>query len=284
MLEPERQRQERRNLAEALKRLRKAAGLSGDRLAAKCAMSQAKISRIERGKALPSVVEVQCILSALDVPDNIARELLTLAKAANVHYKSARAYAQMGLWRAQAEIKALTESSKTIRQFLPAVPSGLLQTERYARQVLTPTVPGDVSWDAERALAARLASQEVLQDESRSFVFLMPEHAVRWRRADRETMTEQCFHMAEVSTLPNVEIAVIPRTETVLAAPLHVFVVYDERLVTVELFSGEVVLRDPQDIAYHLSLFDFFLSHALRETEATTFLRSVADEFRRQAD
>jgi len=62
---------------------------------------------------------------------------------------------------------------------------------------------------------------------------------------------------------------------------LNVFVIYDDRLVTVELFSGEVVLRNPQDISHHIALFDLFLSHALRGAEATAFLRRCADEFMR---
>jgi len=43
-------------------------GLGGERLAARCGLSQSKISRIERGETLPSVLDVQRILSALDVP------------------------------------------------------------------------------------------------------------------------------------------------------------------------------------------------------------------------
>lgn len=279
MLEPERQEQDRKDLAQALKELRKAAGLSGERLAARCSMSQAKISRIERGKVLPSVVDVQCILAALKVPDEIARELLDVARTANVHYKSVRAYAQVGLWRTQAEIKALAESSMMVRHFLPAIPSGLLQTEEFARQVLTPTVPGDISWDTERAVSARMQSQEVLQDETRRFSFLMPEHAIRWQRVDRAVMAQQCAHMANVSRRPNVEIAIIPQGATVRASPLHVFAIYDERLVAAELFSGEVVLRDPRDINYHLNLFDYFLGHALTGYDATRLLLAAADEF-----
>ncbi|WP_093422502.1 helix-turn-helix domain-containing protein [Saccharopolyspora flava] len=47
--------QHRKNLADTLKQLRKAAGLSGERLAARAAMSQPKISRIESGKTVPTV-------------------------------------------------------------------------------------------------------------------------------------------------------------------------------------------------------------------------------------
>ncbi|WP_246258276.1 helix-turn-helix domain-containing protein [Amycolatopsis anabasis] len=271
-------------MADALRKLRKAANLSGERLAVRCSMSQSKISRIERGRILPTVIDVERILKALEVPPEVGRELVALARRANVQHVSWRAAAEMGLWRQQAELKALAESSTTVRQFLPAIPSGLLQTEEYARQVLTPTVPGDVSWNRERAVAARVESQVVLQDESRTFIFLMPEHAVRWQRVDRAVLARQCVHMACISELPNVHIAIIPQSVKVRASPLNVFAIYDDRLVAAELFSGEVVLRDPRDVSYHLSLFEYFLSHALAGDHGTAFLRALAEEFMRERE
>lgn len=284
MLEPERQQRERRDLAEALRKLRKAAGLSGDRLAARCAISQAKISRIERGKTLPSVIDVQRILSALDVPDDVAKPLMDLARAANVHYKSWRAYAKVGLWQKQEELNALVATSATIRYFLPAAPSGMLQTPEYATQVLTPTVRGRAARNVERTVEARLRRQETLRDESRTFVFVMTEQAVRWQCAESEVMAAQCVHMAAVAAQSNVTVGIIPNHVRVPEIPLNTFVIYDERFVLVELFSGEVVLRDPRDVSYHLNIFQRFLDHALTGSAATVFLRFVADEFMRERD
>jgi len=284
MLEPDRQERERKDLGLALREIRKAAGLGGERLAARCGLSQSKISRIERGKTLPSVLDVQRILSALDVPQEIAKSILDLTRSANVHYKSYRAYAQIGLWQTQRQIKALTESSAVVRQFIPAIPCGLIQTEEYARQVLTPAVPGDISWDVEQAVRARIESQAALLDEARTFTFMLTEQAIRWPRADLDVMARQCVHMAELSARPNVNLSVIPNRGKISASPLHFFVIYDERLVTAELFSGSIVLRDPKDISYHLSLFNYFLSHALTGEDATRFLESVADEFMQERD
>ena len=59
-------------------------------------------------------------------------------------------------------------------------------------------------------------------------------------------------------------------------APLNTFVVYDQRLVGAEVFSGEIVLTDPRDIAYHLSLFHFFESNALSEAETRSLLAECA--------
>ncbi|MFD9890798.1 helix-turn-helix domain-containing protein [Amycolatopsis sp. NPDC059027] len=271
-------------LADALKRLRKAANLSGERLAVRCAMSQSKISRIERGRILPTVVDVERILKALDVPAETGRELVTLARRANVQHTSWRAVAELGLWRKQAELKALAESSSVVRQFLPATPSGLIQTEEYARTALTPTVEGRPARNVERAVRARMESQQALQDESRTFHFLLTEQAIRWGRASPDVIARQCAHMAEVSQRPNVHLAVLPWTATKVAmpSPLNVFVVYDDRLVTAELFSGEVVLRDPRDVSYHLNLFEHFHKNALTGSNGTLFLRQVESELMRK--
>ncbi|MEV3873335.1 helix-turn-helix transcriptional regulator [Streptomyces sp. NPDC049906] len=76
-IEPETQDRERQNLAEALRGLRRASGLSGEPLALRCNMSQTKIGRIETGRALPTVLDVERILKALDFPADAAGEILS---------------------------------------------------------------------------------------------------------------------------------------------------------------------------------------------------------------
>lgn len=284
MLEPDGQREKRSTLAEMLRELRRAAGLSGERLAVRCAMSQAKISRIETGKVLPTVLDVERILRALEVPQGDAEAILSLTRVANVGYTSRRASARLGFWQKQESLRALERDSAVVRHFLPGIPTGLLQVEAYARVALTPTVLSEPGGDIDRVLLGRLKRQRTLDDTSRRFVFLMTEQAVRWRLAGPRVMAEQVRHMAEVAGRGNVEIAVIPRSAKVSEVPLNVFVVYDERLVTAELFSGEVVLRDPRDVVYHLELFEFFLSHALRGDDVVGFLLALAEEFMRELD
>ncbi|HVV19773.1 MAG TPA: helix-turn-helix transcriptional regulator [Pseudonocardiaceae bacterium] len=267
------------DIGDTLRDLRKAAGLSGERLAARCAMSQTKISRIERKKTIPTVVDVERILKALEVPPGLAKDLLILARRANVEHASLRALAEVGLWRRQAELKAITESCTIQREFLPAIPSDLLQTAEYARAVLTPAIESSPARNIDKTVAARLDGQSVLSDISRRFIFLLTEQAVRWRRASRSAMAHQCDHMAHLTERPNIDIAIIPVSTEVHKAPLNTFVVYDDRLVLAENFSGDIVLRDPKDIAHHRDLFDFFYSRALTNDRARAFLLTVRDEF-----
>nr|WP_256925220.1 Scr1 family TA system antitoxin-like transcriptional regulator [Streptomyces sp. Amel2xC10] len=124
-------------------------------------MSQTKISRIETGRALPTVIDVERILKALDVPDEVADELLRLARRANVDYASWRAYARVGLYHKQAELRALESSSRVMRHFLPAIPTGLLHVYEYAIETLSPTVAGDPARDVVRAVQARMDRQAI---------------------------------------------------------------------------------------------------------------------------
>ena len=86
-LDPARSEQDRKSLADALRDLRRASGLSGDRLARRCGMSQSKVSRIETGRLLPSVIDVHQWLDALGADNATGDELLTLARLANAEYQ-----------------------------------------------------------------------------------------------------------------------------------------------------------------------------------------------------
>jgi transcriptional regulator with XRE-family HTH domain len=127
-LDPEQAGHDRQSLASALRDLRRASGLSGERLARRCHMSQSKVSRIENGRLLPSVVDVDRILRALGVDQATSGELLALARVANTEYQDIRASVRRGLHHRQRELAALEADAREMRHFLPTLITGLLQT------------------------------------------------------------------------------------------------------------------------------------------------------------
>lgn len=112
-------------LASLLRNLRKRAGLSGDRLAARCNMSQSKVSRIENGKTRPSLVDVEQILRALEAPPELVAEVSALARLANTEWRNLRELRRKGLGTRQTELKALEASSTHMRYFLLSMVTGL---------------------------------------------------------------------------------------------------------------------------------------------------------------
>ena len=89
---------------------------------------------------------------------------------------------------------------------------GLVQTERYARAVLS-TLPDKSPDDVERELAGRLARQEVLMRETPKRVrlfALIDEAALNRPVAEPGVMREQLARLVTVSQMPNVSLAVVP--------------------------------------------------------------------------
>lgn len=193
-----------------------------------------------------------------------------------MHYRSVHSLAEMGVWRGQEELSALVDSASTVHYFTPAAPSGMLQTRDYATAMLRPSISGRPDRDVERAVEARLKRQEALHDRSRSFTFVMTEQAVRLRQASAEVMSAQCRHIAELTELPNVTVAIVTNeAEMECGVPLNSFTAYDEQLVLVELFSGQMTLRDPRDVAYHLNIVNHFLTRALTGADVAAFLLRI---------
>ncbi|MGH3852206.1 MAG: helix-turn-helix domain-containing protein [Pseudonocardiaceae bacterium] len=278
-LDPGQAGQDRQNLADALRDLRRATGLSGDRLARRCGMSQSKVSRIETGRLLPSVVDVEQMLACLGVDHATRCELLTLARVANAEYQDIRASVRRGLHHRQQELANLEAGTTQVRYFLPALITGLLQTPEYMRQAVNSPVD-PVSADRSRAIAAKLARQSILHDQDKFFDFLLTESAVRWQLCPPLVMATQIDRLISVSRLPNVRVGVVSQHARVPDGPMNGFVIYDARLVTIELFTGQLVLRDPKDIDHYGALFNFFSSHVLWSDDARSFLSGLADAFR----
>lgn len=278
-LDPANAGQDRINLADALRDLRRASGLSGARLAERCQISQSKISRIETGRLLPSIFDVERVLTALNVNGTLKDDLLKLARVANTEYRDIRARVRRGLHHAQRDLAALEADAEDIRHFLPAMITGLLQVPDYLTASSSAPVEA-ASCDSPRAKAVRLERQAVLHDESKRFQFLLTEQALRWQLCKPSVMATQMDWIVSVSRLPALRIGVLPLSVQISDGPMHTFVTYDDRLVTLELFSGSVVLRDPKDVEYYRELFEYFARHALWGDDARGFLAGVAEDFR----
>lgn len=275
MFEPEELGQRKDELAAALREARRAAGLTGERLAARCGISQSKISKIETGKAVATATDVERILTALGTADDRIAELTALARLANTEFQSVRASLRRGLHHKQRELAGLESGARHIRFFLPLMITGLLQTAEYARASMA-NFPGDHP----QAVARRLDRQAVLYDPARRFTFILTEAAARWQLCEPQVMAVQMGRLASLSELPNIRLGVIPLDARVPDGPLNTFTVYDERTATAETFGGVIMMRDPRDIAYHLELFAFFERHAVTGGEARALLESYARHFR----
>ncbi|GAA4535432.1 helix-turn-helix domain-containing protein [Amycolatopsis samaneae] len=279
MFFPEENARDRTQLAGALRRLRRQAGLSGERLAKRANMSQSKISRIETGKLLPTTIDVERLIWALRVSPDTANEITALARTATTEFRTKRRTRQWGIRNRQRELADLEQRAREIRHVLPVIPTGLLQTPAYLDHTgggPTGSVPPE-----ERAArtANRLARQQTLDDPDKHFTFVLTEAAVRHRLLDDRELAGQARHLAELDEMATVSIQVIPLRRRVRWLPLNVFVIYDDKLVTIETDAGLIVLRDPRDIQHHLELFTQFSASAFHGEDCRALLLGIAAGF-----
>ncbi|MCD9144461.1 helix-turn-helix domain-containing protein [Streptomyces albireticuli] len=274
-LHPEQMGQSKQDLAAMLKDVRKRAGLSGDRLAKRCNMSQSKISRIENGKVLASIIDVERILRATDAPQELIDEATALARTAHTEWQDLRSLRRRGLHQKQQELAGLESSSSEFRYFLLSMITGLLSTPEYIKASLS-----HLQGDQSRLITKKLDRQEILYDTTKKFTFLLSELAVKWPLVPAPAMAMQLDRLVSVSRLPNVKLGVVPARGHIPVAPMDTFTIYDTTLTTVETTAGILVLRDSRDVAAHLELFSVMERHALLGDDARTFLRECADAAR----
>ncbi|MFF5584758.1 helix-turn-helix domain-containing protein [Streptomyces hygroscopicus] len=273
--DPEQLGQSKADLAETLRTLRKRANRTQVWLAQRCNISQTKLSNLETGRITPNLIDVELILRALDAPMELVAEVTALARLANTEWQGKRASWRRGLEKRQAELAGLEAEAKTLRYFLPAMVTGLLATPEYIRASLGHT-PVDIS----KTVARKLERQAVLYDTTKRFTFLLTEQAVRWPVVPRAAMAIQIDRLVSLSHLPNVHIGTIPLDAAASRGPMNTFTVYDQRLVTVETFTGRMVFQDARDIAEHLEVFDLYEHHACFGEEARSVLREWAASYR----
>ncbi|MER6069415.1 helix-turn-helix transcriptional regulator [Streptomyces sp. NPDC001817] len=273
--DPEQLGQSKSDLAETLRTLRKRAGLSQVRLAKRCNMSQSKISKIETAEITPSLVDVELILRALEAPEQLVAEITSLARLANTEWEPIRSSWRRGLEKRQAELAGLEADARRLRYFLPAMITGLLATPEYIRASLAYS-PGDIS----KTVARKLERQAVLYDTTKHFTFLLTEQAVRWAVVPPPAMAVQIDRLGSLSHLPNIRIGLIPTGTVISRGPMNTFTVYDDRLATVETFTGRTVFRDSRDVAEHLDVFSQYERKAHFGEAARTLLQEWAARYR----
>lgn len=242
--------------------LRRLTGLTGGRLAGRVGMSQARISRIENGRAPVTLGELESLATALDLPPEETHRLLTLA-ARGAYPPPARHLGEDDVAERQGEIQRIESSTKELRVFaLTAIP-GLLQTSEYARALLatlhalTAAGGGEVDDDVVlRSVATRLDRQTVLADPERRFHLVMQEAALRNRICPPAAMLAQIQRIREVlEHRENLTVAIVPLdSHWPQAAPT--FTIYDDSHVLVDLPHTPVVVNDPEEVMLYRRLFD----------------------------
>lgn len=284
----------RRRLAGELRRLRLNAGLSTHQVATAIGVSQSKVSKIENGHRSASIPDVRAWAKTVGVTSDRVEDLVDLAERSLTDLIARRAILRGGAPAHQRRFGELERAAGLIREFEPVFIPGLLQTADYAKQVMTSVRPDRD--DVGAAVAARLERQAILYDETKRFEFLLAEGVLRWRLGAIGPHLAQLDRLVAVSTLPNVDVAILPQTTVVPAWHGHGFVIFSrihladddaadadddgDTLVYVETLTQELRVGDPDDVALYLEVFERLRSQATSGEDSRRLLASVMADLR----
>ncbi|HMD93766.1 MAG TPA: helix-turn-helix transcriptional regulator [Trebonia sp.] len=261
----------RRRLAAELREIREGKGESGDVVAAALKWSPSKISRYERARTGLQPREVERLLDYYEITGSRRAVLLGLAEDAT----------HKGWWEEFAgslsddykHFIGLEHEATSMAIWHVDVVTGLLQTENYARHVISsygrvePVTPGMIA----RLVKVRMRRQEVLNRDGLRLSVILDESVLRRRIGDESVMHEQLQYLARMAGRPNLTVQVLPldAQHTVFGESFVIFGfaadgdgIPQDVLITERLRSS-CALEEEQETYLHRIAFQMLASAAL---------------------
>jgi transcriptional regulator with XRE-family HTH domain len=268
----------REDVARRLRSLRRAAGLTVTELASRCRWHHSKTSRIENARTPASPTDIRLWCQATDAGDQAA-DLIAASLHAESLYTEWRRKARDGMRQLQTSYLALYQATETFRVYSSTLVPGLLQTEGYARALLSTNARFlGVPDDGDQAAAARIDRSRVIHEAGRRFVLLIEEAVLRYQLGDADAMAAQLGALLTAGALPAVSLGIIPmgaHGRALWAA--ETFSMFDQSLVAVELVSAQVNITQPSEISLYLQAFEQLRSMAVYGADARALVVRAID-------
>jgi transcriptional regulator with XRE-family HTH domain len=274
--------QARQALADQLRDLRLAAGLTGRALADLAGWhGVSKVSKIEHGARPPSSADVLAWCRICGASPERTEGLLAEQRAAAGMWVSYQRLNRGGLRKSVQSNRLTWEHVAVVRSYQSKLLPGLLQTPGYTEAVLQDVrmrqhVPDD---DVSEAVAERMNRQSILRQVGHEFIFVIEESVLRHRLYGRAILRDQLAHLRRVSTLAQIRLGIIPiRADRHGMYPREGFLMFDEDLVSVELISGVLSVTQPHEIAMYMTDFNDLASIAVYGQDARHLIAEAISE------
>jgi transcriptional regulator with XRE-family HTH domain len=184
-----------------LRRAREEAGMTLAEFGALVPCDNSTVSRIEAGLIAPD-------LHLAEVADRafpFARGWFTRFFKDSANWTDNSAFAAEFRDFAEDELEATA-----LYTFEHAVLPGLLQTEDYARVVLS-SYPGVTAEQVDKRVAARLSRQAVLTSDNPPLMWAVIDEGALHREPDDKTiMHDALLHLAKMAAMPNITVQILP--------------------------------------------------------------------------
>ncbi|MEU6521857.1 helix-turn-helix transcriptional regulator [Streptomyces sp. NPDC046924] len=252
-----------------LKAQREAAGLTQQQLADMAIMTRSHIAHIEAGRRVPSKEDARRLDGELGTGDVLSSFLPEQDVAVADYFEAARLLEQQALM---------------IREYALSFVPGILQTERYARAVLSTSFPRISDEECDRRVVTRLERSKILDDPVTPAVWALLDEAVLRRRiGGPDVMAEQIHHLVRLGESNRIHVHVLPfalGVHPLLSNMLTLMwfedqppMAYGEGLHMGRIHDAPPVVQDLQH------RYDFALGNALPLKESLALLRATARDY-----
>lgn len=244
-----------------LRRRREKAGLTQRAFAKQALMAPSLLNKIEAAKRLPTRELSELADRTFGTDSHFTRLWPLVIK-----------YAYPSWFRPFVELE---EAARTIRSFEVQVVPGLLQTEAYARAVLSAGRSHHEALEGE--VSARLERQRILiRKRPTELWVVLDENVLRRHFGSREVMRAQFEHLLTAMETPSTVVQVLPYDQGVHAGVGGPFVVLalDEGpdVVYVDGFLQGQILADPGQVQTALRTYDLLTADALSIARSRTMI------------
>ena len=281
----------RRKLGQELRALRRQQGLTCLDVSRKMKRavpggkwSESKVSRIETAHVSVHHGDVSDLLDLYQVGAGAHRDaIMVIARDARMH----------GWWHSYVDVLPswfeiyvdLETDASIIRSYQNEVVPGLLQTEDYARALLSSHPVPESDAEIDRRVKLRLARQALLtRKEPPQYWVVLNEGMLRRQVGGRKVMREQLSHLLAAAESPNIMIQVLSYESGAhagLSGPFDMLEFPDPddpRIVHVDHLTGGLYLEKLREVGHYSLAFEHLRVAALGTSESAEVLRHVIAE------
>ncbi|MDN3286743.1 helix-turn-helix transcriptional regulator [Streptomyces thermocarboxydus] len=259
-----------RTVVRQLKLWREAAGLTQAEFGAAIGYGEELVSSVERGRRIPRPEYLDAADELLGAGGKIAAMKGDVAEAR--YPKKVR------------DLKKLEAGAVELCAYNNSVVHGLLQTEAYARAVLSARRPPFSADQLDQQVTARVARQEIVNDSMAQalFSFVQCESTLRRPIGGKMVMRGQLERLLEVSTFRNVDLQVLPlnrEENSGLDGSFRLLRLGDGTTVGhVEVAHISRVIAEPKEVQLLDIQYGIIRAQALSPRESTALIEKVLGE------
>jgi transcriptional regulator with XRE-family HTH domain len=274
----------RRRLGSELRRLRELHSIELEEVADRVGLAPLTLSRIETGKAPTRTASLNALLELYNVYDPGQRQVLQ--EMARDGHRRGRWACWDGLLPTGFGIWVGLEAEATsLRVYEAQVVHGLLQTEEYARSVMSTVRRRQTAEEIERLVELRMQRQGALHRPRPLDLWMILDEAVLRRMAGpSRVMREQFEHLDEASKWSNVTLQVLGfgsglhpglgGSFTILEFPERL----DPDVVYTEGVTGQPYVEErDSEVRAQSETFDLLRASALPPSDSARLIRSISE-------